>query len=92
MIPIQAYLATSHIEDLRREADAARLARLLTSGEADLFDGGPTPPRRGPDLRRSLALAALQLSRLADGAAQRLDPCLKPNDAFGRRATGIAGR
>ena len=98
MIPIQAYLVASHLDDLRREADATRLARLAREAAlagGDTF-GGSRPPRR-PDVRRTLARAAVQLSRLADGAAHRLDPCL--DEAFGVRrdagasqATGMASQ
>jgi hypothetical protein len=90
MFPIQAYLVTAHLDDLRREAAASRLARQAALAEGDTFGGGSMGPRR-PDLRRALARAAIRLSVLADGAARRLDPCLE--DAFGiRRATSAAGR
>lgn len=98
MIPIQAYLVASHLDDLRREAEAARLARLAREAAfagGDSF-GGSRPPRR-PDVRRSLARVAVQLSRLADGAAHRLDPRL--DETFGIRreagtsqATGMASQ
>ncbi len=91
MMPIQAYLITTHLEDLRREAAADRLAREFARGEDGPFGGGPIRPPRRPDVRRALARAAIQLSHAADGAARRLDPCLE--EAFGRRpATGLTGR
>ncbi|HJW22765.1 MAG TPA: hypothetical protein VJ506_10080 [Candidatus Limnocylindrales bacterium] len=98
MIPIQAYLVASHLDDLRREAAAARLARLAREAAfagGDSF-GGSRRPRR-PDVRRTLARAAVQLSRLADGAAHRLDPCLEeafrvPGEARTSRATGVASQ
>jgi hypothetical protein len=91
MIPIQAYLVTTHLDDLRREAAASRLARQAAFAEGDTFGGGSTRPPRRPDVRRTLARAAVRLSLLADGAARRLDPCL--DEAFGsRRAAGVAGR
>jgi hypothetical protein len=90
MFPIQAYLAASHIDDLRREAAAARLAREVALGQGDTFGGSSRPPLR-PDVRRVLALAAARLSLLADGAARRLDPCLE--EGFGLRHTaGVTGR
>lgn len=98
MMPIQAYLVATHLEDLRREATAARLARQASVAGGDTFGDDVPPPRRRPDVRRSLALVAVRLSVLADGAARRLDPCLE--EAFGtrsasglsRRTTGVAGR
>ncbi len=81
MMPIQAYLVASHLDDLRREAAATRLAREVALGEAGAFgDGSNRPPRR-PDVRRALARVAIQLSLAADRAARRLDPCL--HEAFG---------
>lgn len=90
MMPIQAYLVATHLDDLRREAAADRLARDVARGEADAFgDGSSRPPRR-PDVRRALARAAVQLSLAADGVARRLDPCIE--DAIGAARRGQPGR
>jgi hypothetical protein len=93
MYPIQAYLITAHLDDLRREAAAARLAREVALAGADSFGGGSIRPPRRPDLRRTLARAAVRLSLVADGAARRLDPGAEPREAFGvHQASGVAGR
>jgi hypothetical protein len=77
MMPIQAYLISAHLDDLRREAAAARRAREAAEEANDTLGGGSMQPPRVPDVRRSLARAALRLSVLSDGAARRLDPCLE---------------
>jgi hypothetical protein len=91
MMPIQAYLVATHLDDLRREAAAARLARQVALGADDTFGGDSPRPSEGSDVRRTLARAAVRLSLLADDAARRLDPRL--DEAFRpRRATEATGR
>jgi len=97
MFPFQAYLVATHLDDLQREAAAARRARQAafdpddTLGDDNAAGGRSPGSGRRTDLRRALARTAARLSVLADGAARRLDPGL--DEAFGgHRANRVAGR
>ena len=98
MMPIQAYLVATHLDDLRREAAADRLAREVARGDDGPFAGRSVRPPRRPDVRRALARAAVRLSLAAAGAPRRLDPChdeasgSRPATGLSGRTTGVAGR
>jgi hypothetical protein len=68
-----AFLVADH---QARLADAAKTHRVLHPDDG-LTSGDPEP-RNGRDLdpRHVLARGAIAVSRLAAGAARRLDPCL----------------
>lgn len=70
MIPIQAMLATTYLDDLRRAAAAERRAH---PAEVDIHLT-PRGPSSSRDPRIALARVASGLSRAAAGAARRLDP------------------
>lgn len=66
MLPIRAFLAYEHIEQLRRDAAEARLATTARPHRPE------TPARVRPALARIIGRMAV----VADVAAHRLDPCL----------------
>jgi len=70
MFPIQAVLATQHIEDLRRAAAAERRAHPVDV-DIHLTPRGPFGSR---DPRKALARVASGISRAAAATARRLDP------------------
>ena len=70
MVPIQAMLATTYIEELRRSAAAERRAHP-TDVDVHLHPGRPSGPT---EARKVLARVASQVSRAAAATANRLDP------------------
>jgi hypothetical protein len=71
MHSFSAYIATEHLFDLLREAEAERLARVARLSSA----GGPAG--RG-GVGRWLGRSALRLSNALDAFAARVDPVMTP--------------
>jgi hypothetical protein len=60
-----AYVATQHLFDLRREAEAEHLARLARASSSNDVDGG---------VGRWVGRTARRLSFVLDAFARRVDP------------------
>jgi hypothetical protein len=75
MNALAAYVATEHLLDLRREAEAEHLVHIFRSGSAGSASGGAgSPSRRAPRIARLLSRSARMLSVALDGVAMRIDP------------------
>jgi hypothetical protein len=74
MHSFSAYIATEHLFDLLREAEAERLARVARA--AQLSSAGGPAGRAG--VGRWLGRSALRLSNALDAFAARVDPVMTP--------------
>lgn len=72
MHPIAAFLIAEHIQELLREADAARLQKAMARASSE--------PNRW---RRRVGAGMRRLSRALAKLARRLDPAL-PQASYGR--------
>jgi hypothetical protein len=74
MHSLSAYIATEHLFDLLREAEAERLARVARAARLST----PSEPVRGGGVGRWLGRSAVRLSNALDAFAARVDPVMAP--------------